>query len=109
MSLFGSGYHIRFKCADGIQFEFDHRCPDDIAEVRRECSFFRDLCLPDVFKPCSFDVSHQLVTCFASDIEPDFVIAAFQALCRSLRTPYLFNSKFYRYAQKHKEKRASKA
>lgn len=107
MGLLGSGYHIRFKCADGIQFEFDYLSGADIGVVRSWCGLFRDLALPDIFKPCSFDVTFKLVT--LEPQEPDFTILAFQSLCRSLRYPYLFNSKFYRYALKIKEKRASQA
>ena len=108
MALFGSGYHIRFKCADGIQFEFDFLTPAEIGQVRSWCGLFRDLALPDIFKPCSFDVRFQLVTLHELH-EPDFNISALQALCRSLRYPYLFNSKFYRYALKNKDKQSSKA
>lgn len=102
-------YRVRFKCADGIQFEFD--CPPDkpLAEVRSSASFFRDVGLPDVFKPCSFDVRISVSDIDPADIHFNFIILAYQALCRSLRFPYLFNSKFYRYALKSKEKRASKA
>lgn len=108
MPLFGSGYHIRFKCVDGIQFEFDFLTPAEIGQVRSWCCLFRDLALPDIFKPCSFDVKLKLVILHEPQ-EPDFTILAFQSLCRSLRTPYLFNSQFYRYALKNKEKQSSKA
>lgn len=102
-------YRIRFKCADGIQFEFCQPCVDSIQEVRASCSRFANILLPSVFWPCSYDVKIDV-----SDIDPCedgnfFYVRAFQALCRSLRTPYLFNSKFYRYALKSKEKRASQA
>lgn len=108
MALFGSGYHIRFKCADGIQFEFDYFSSAEIGQVRSWCGLFRDTALPDIFKPCSFDVSLKIVS--SNDVlEPDFTISAFRALCLSLRYPYLYNSKFYRYALKIKEKRASNA
>ena len=108
MSFFASGYHIRFKCADGIQFEFDYFSSSDIRAVRSWCGLFRDFALPSVFKPCSFDVSCKIVTS-NDDLGPDFTIAAFRALSLSLRYPYLFNSKFYRYALKNKEKRSSEA
>ena len=108
MVLYGSAYHIRFKCADGIQFEFDYLSGAELGQVRSWCGLFRDLALPDIFKPCSFDVTLNYVT-LREPQEPDFNILAFQSLCRSLRYPYLFNSKFYRYALKNKEKRASQA
>ena len=97
-------YRVRFKCADGIQFEFDLPTNLTLAEVRSRASFFRDLGLPAVFKPCSFDVRISVSDVDPADCHFDFHVLAFQALCRSLRYPYLYNSKFYRYALKSKEK-----